>query len=276
MVRRLLPTSNHSSAGFSLDVGVQPSCSSLPFDLPKATGSPGTHLGLGHQGGSGPSPGSALFLVPPLCGSATRQPSPEAYHRPISPERLRCRSSVQPRQPFNPSQTALSSGLHGLSRHRGGVYACSDAFKPPSVPGLFVHGTTVLFSCASVWSECHSVHLHPGPRLATSMSPGKGNLHFGLPGRHCCLAPRQGHTPGADAAGNVLPPGDGIQAEPRQVSSVPSRDGSLVRGPMVAPVRSLAPPIGRTVPHSTDGPGLADVFSSRVSQTGVDGEPHQF
>ena len=62
MVRRPLPDGDHRSAGFSLDVGVRPSCSSFPFLYPKASGSPGTHLGLGHQGGGGPRSGSALFL----------------------------------------------------------------------------------------------------------------------------------------------------------------------------------------------------------------------
>ena len=276
MVRRPLPTGDHRSAGFSLDVGVRPSCSSFPFLYPTATGSPGTHLGLGHQRGGGPISGSALFFVPPLCSSSTRQPSSEADRRPVPPERLHCRSPVQPRQPFDPSQTALSAGLHGLSGHRGGVYACSDASKPPSVPGLFVHGTAILFSRASVRSECRSVHLHPGPCLATSMSPGAGSLPLGLPGRHCCLVPGQGHTPGADATGDVLPPGDGIQPEPRQVSSVPGGVDSLVRGSMVATVRSLASPVGWTVPHSTDGPGLTGVSSRHTSPAGADGGFPQF
>ena len=48
---------------------------------------------------------------------------------------------------------------------------------------------------------------------------------------------------------------------------------------IVAPPFSLdnhSTPVGRTVPHSTDGPGLAGVSSSHTSPTGVDGGSPQF
>ena len=108
------------------------------------------------------------------------------------------------------------------------------------------------------------------------MSPGQGHLPLGLPGRHCCLALRQGHTSGADAAGDVLPPGDGLQTEPSQVSPVPSHDSSLVRSPMIAPVGSLASAIGRTVPYSSNVPGIACVSQSHPPPSGADGRSPQF
>ena len=40
----------------------------------------------------------------------------------------------------------LSPPAFMASRHRRSVYACSDWSKLPSVPGFFVHGTTLLFS----------------------------------------------------------------------------------------------------------------------------------
>ena len=45
---------------------------------------------------------------------------------------------------------------------------------------------------------------------------------------------------------------------------------------MVALVRALAPPVGQTVPHLTNGPGLAGVSSSHASPTGADGGSPQF
>ena len=142
------------------------------------------------------------------------------------------------------------------------------------IPGVFVPGPALLFSRPSVRSECRSFYLHPGPRMAASMSPGPGiSLLAYLD--DIVVWPRQGHAPGADAAGDVLPPGDGLQTESGQVSPVSGHDSRLVGYPMVAQVWSLASTVGGTVTHSSNRPGLAGVSQGHAPPPGADGgSPH--
>ena len=234
-------TSGHDGpSGLSLVMGRGSPASLSPLDHTAPTCSSGPHPRLGPQGCGRSCSASALFSLPSVRSPSPRQQTPPSHYRLVPAQPVCLRSPIHSRQSWGTGAPPNASGLPRHARHRRGVYPYPDAAQSLPLPRLLIPGPAVLFSRPSLRPQCRSVYFYAGPRVASPLPAGQGELPSRLLGRHCHLAPGSRHITGPGPAGYGLSAGYGFPPQPREVPPVSLSVGGLAGRPLVASDGPLA------------------------------------
>ena len=269
-------SSHHRSSGVPLGMGVRTSCSESSLYHPKAASSSGPHSRLGRQGRGCSGLLSTMLSVASFRGSSPRQPSATSYYRPVPTQRVRGCSPFQSRHSRYTRSPSHASCFPRLARHSRGVHAHTDASQSAPVPRLFLQQPTLFFSRPAFRPQCCPIHIHAGPRVAATVSPGPRHLHTCVPRRHRGVAPGSRHPPCTNATGDVFSAGDGLPAQSSEVPPLPVFVGGVARCSLASAVRSLASPGRAPGQCSGHGPYPASGPHSLPPQTRAVGGAHKF
>ena len=181
------------------------------------------------------------LVFSPVCSqSLAPTTDPPSLYRLVPAPPVRLRSPIHSRQSRGTGAPPNASGLPRHARHRRGVYPYPDAAQSLPLPRLLIPGPAVLFSRPSLRPQCPSVYFYAGPRVASPLPVGQGDLISSLLGRHCHLAPGSRHITGPGPAGYDLSAGYGFPPQPREVPPVSLSVSGLAGCPLVASDGPLA------------------------------------